>query len=78
MGTSIETSYIGPYLSLNQLNMSYFSGFSGVGNYSDNTRLAYANITEVASVSPNANGAVAIGAELTASLVAGSIALIDN
>lgn len=84
-GTSILTSYIDPYLSLNPDSKSYFGGLSVVVHYHNTTRLACANITEEAtsSSSPSANsttvsstnGAAYIGAGV-APLVAGAVALI--
>lgn len=75
-GTSLKTTYIDPYLSLNPLSKSYFGGLSVVVHYKNSTRLACANITEVAhSVTPGSGGSI-LGAGLAVPLVAGAAALL--
>lgn len=73
-GTSIHTSYIDPYLSLNPDSKSFFANLSVVVHYNDTKRLACANITQDHVVQPE-NGAskLAVGA---AALCAGAAALL--
>lgn len=84
-GTSIMTSYIDPFLSLNKSSESYIGGLSVVVHFLNYTRIACANITEKATVanttnsssstSSKSNGAVYIGAGI-APFVAGAVALL--
>lgn len=74
-GTSIDTSYIDPYLSLNSDDEAYFGGLSVVVHYANTTRLACANITEdstssssSSSVSSDTSGAGALKVSLAGAL----------
>lgn len=84
-GTSLNTSYFDPYLSLNPDSKSYFGGLSVVVHFKNSTRLACANIVEkdatsnstLSAVSESSyNGALTYGAGVAAPLVAGAFALI--
>lgn len=70
-GTSISTSYIEEYLSLNPESEAFFANLSVVVHFHNTTRLACANIDKVASVEES--GAGAMGAKL--GLAAGAAAL---
>lgn len=84
-GTSLMTSYIDPFLSLNPDDKAYIGGLSVVFHYNNSTRLACANITEETispsnstnsiSSSSTANGAAYIGTGL-GPLAAGAVALL--
>lgn len=55
LGTSLKTSYIEPYLSLDLLDKAYFGGLSVVVHYANTTRLACANILEVSLSATNSS-----------------------
>lgn len=75
-GTSVHTSYVDPYLSLNPDSESFFANLSVVVHYNDTARLACANITKDYSVQP-ANAANAQGVAAGAlALCAGAAALL--
>lgn len=74
-GTSIETSYIDPYLSLNPSNKAYLGGLSVVIHFANTTRLACANIYEMPQVE-QVNGGGRLAAGIAAPLIAGAAALL--
>ncbi|GEQ69825.1 hypothetical protein JCM33374_g3500 [Metschnikowia sp. JCM 33374] len=73
-GTSIQTSYIDQYVSLNPTDKAFINGLSVVVHFANSSRLACANITKdavvVSSGAAQVAGSVAAGLPLAAGVVA--------
>lgn len=77
-GTSINTSYIDQYLSLNPEDPAYFGGLSVVVHFANTTRLACANITSVASSLSEVPASTLSYTGSAVSSVSSGIALVES
>lgn len=69
-GTSLNTSYIDPYLSLNPSSPAYFGGLSVVVHFANTSRIACANITEKYPSIPSSSGSLKLSPSVILVLIA--------